>query len=31
LTEKARINRGRDRLVAEKKAALARGEAWGSI
>ena len=25
---KARINRGRDRLAAEKKAALARGEKW---
>jgi hypothetical protein len=26
---KARINRGRDRLAAEKAAALARGEVWG--
>jgi hypothetical protein len=25
---KARINRGRDRLAAEKAAALARGEVW---
>jgi hypothetical protein len=25
---KARINRGRDRLAAEKKAALERGEIW---
>ena len=25
---KARISRGRDRLAAEKKAALARGEVW---
>ncbi|MCU1232687.1 MAG: hypothetical protein JWP63_654 [Candidatus Solibacter sp.] len=27
---KAKINEGRDRLAAAKKAALARGEAWGS-
>jgi hypothetical protein len=27
-TLKARINAGRDRLVAEKKPALARGEEW---
>jgi hypothetical protein len=25
---KARINRGRDRIAAEKKAALERGEVW---